>query len=101
MGFYISKTCDLISMHKQCLGESLCTLRTYICTCYIKQLVIKTRLFIHADIVALVSKFVVVAILSEWWSVPTTADHCGYIPGSSVQHCFSCIKNSAALKYIN
>ena len=72
MGFYISKTCDLVSMRKQCLGDSLCTLRTYICTCYIKQLAIKTRFFIHADIVAMVSEFVVVAILSEWWLVPTT-----------------------------
>ena len=40
------------------------------------------------DILVLISEFVVVAILSEcmvailseWWSVPTTADHCGYIP---------------------
>ena len=59
-------------MRKQSLGDSLCTLCTYICTCYIKQLTIKTRFFIHADIVALVSEFVVVAILSEWWLVPTT-----------------------------
>ena len=28
---------------------------------------------------------VVVAILFEWWSVPTTADHCGYIPDSSLK----------------
>ena len=30
-------------------------------------------------ILVLVSEFVVVVILSEWWSVPTTA---GHIPGS-------------------
>ena len=28
--------------------------------------------FIHGDILVLVSEFVVVVILSEWWSVPTT-----------------------------
>ena len=27
---------------------------------------------IHADILVLVSEFLMVAILSEWWSVPTT-----------------------------
>ena len=32
-------------------------------------------IFIHADILVLVSEFVVVVILSEWWSVPTTAGH--------------------------
>ena len=52
----------------------------YICMCCIKQLTIKTKFFTHADIVVLVSKFVVVSILSEWWSVPTTADHCRHIP---------------------
>ena len=31
-------------------------------------------------ILALASEFVVVAILSEWWSEPTTADDCGHIP---------------------
>ena len=30
-----------------------------------------------ADILVLVSEFLVVVILSEWWSVLTTADHCG------------------------
>ena len=49
----------------------------YIC---IKQLTIKTKFFIHADIVVLVSKFVAVSILSKWWSVTTTADHCRHIP---------------------
>ena len=31
--------------------------------------------FIDVDIEVLISEFVVVAILSQWWSVPTTADH--------------------------
>ena len=30
-------------------------------------------IFIGVDILVLISEFVVVAILSEWWSVPTTA----------------------------
>ena len=37
---------------------------------------------IHADVLVLVSEFVVVVILSEWWSVPITADHCGHISAS-------------------
>ena len=37
---------------------------------------------IHADILVLVSEFVVVVILSEWWSGLTTADHCGHIPAA-------------------
>ena len=38
---------------------------------------------INADILVLVSEFVVVVILSEWWrSVPITADHCGHISAS-------------------
>ena len=32
------------------------------------------------NILVLVSEFVVVVVLSEWWSRPTTADHCGHIP---------------------
>ena len=36
-------------------------------------------IFIGVDILVLISEFVVVVILSEWWSVPTTANHCGYI----------------------
>ena len=41
----------------------------------------KTRLsiFIHADILVLVSGFLVVVILSEWWLVPTTV-------GTSLAH---------------
>ena len=34
----------------------------------VNQLVIETK---HFDILVLVSKFIVVAIFSEWWSVPT------------------------------
>ena len=33
----------------------------------------------HAGILVLVSEFLVVVILSEWWLVPTTANHCGHI----------------------
>ena len=51
----------------------------YICMCCVNQLVIETKYFIHVDILVLVSEFVVVAIFSEWWSVPTTANHCGHI----------------------
>ena len=32
-----------------------------------------------------VSEFVVVDILSEWWSGPTTAGHCGHIPATASQ----------------
>ena len=38
--------------------------------------------FIHADIVVLVGKYVVV-ILFEYWSAPTTPDHYGHIFASS------------------
>ena len=40
-------------------------------------------ILIHADNLALVSEFVVVVILSEWWifyRVVAGADHCGHIP---------------------
>ena len=40
----------------------------------------KNKHFILADILVLVSEFVVVVILSEWWSGPTTANRCGHIP---------------------
>ena len=46
-------------------------------TFYVKWLA-KLNIFI---ILVLVSEFVVVAILAEWWLRPTTADHCGHIPG--------------------
>ena len=40
----------------------------YICMCCVNQLVIETKHFhIHVDILVLVSEFVVVVILSEWW----------------------------------
>ena len=45
---------------------------------YVKWLA-RLSIFICADILVLVSGFVVVVILSQWWSVPTTADHCGHI----------------------
>ena len=32
----------------------------------------RLSIFIHANILVLVSEFVVVVILSEWWSMPTT-----------------------------
>ena len=39
-----------------------------------------------------------VAVLSEWWLVPTTADHCGHIPADSeVQReveCTHCVHTS-------
>ena len=39
----------------------------------------KVSIFIHADILVLVSEFVVVVLLSEWWLF-STANHCGHIP---------------------
>ena len=61
-------------MLKLCLGFLVDTLF------YVKWLA-RLSIFNHADILVLASEFVVVVILSEWWSVPTTADHCGHIPG--------------------
>ena len=57
--------------------------------------------FIHADILVLVSELVVVVVLSEWWSVPTTV-------GTSltiklllrVNHCFWLKKVTDALATI-
>ena len=46
------------------------------CRHYVKWLAILT-IFI---ILVLVSECVVVAILSEWWLGPTTANHCGHTP---------------------
>ena len=40
----------------------------------------KTKHFIHADILVLVSELVVVVILSEWWSMLTTANRYRHIP---------------------
>ena len=59
-------------MLKLCLGILVDTL---LCVKWLARL----SIFIHADILVLVSEFVVVVFLSEWWSVPTTADHCGHI----------------------
>ena len=44
----------------------------------------RLSIYIHADNLVLVSEFVVVVILSEWWLVLTTANHCGHIPGMYV-----------------
>ena len=52
-------------MLKLCLGFLVDTL---FCVKWLARL----SIFIHADILVLVSEFVVVVILSEWWSVPTT-----------------------------
>ena len=52
-------------MLKLCLGFLIGTL---FCVKWLARL----SIFIHADILVLVSEFVVVVILSEWWSVPTT-----------------------------
>ena len=52
-------------MLKLCLGFLVDTLF------YVKWLA-RLSIFIHADILVLVSEFVVVVILSEWWLVPTT-----------------------------
>ena len=52
-------------MLKLCLGFLVNTL---FCVKWLARL----SIFIHADILVLVSEFVVVVILSEWWSVPTT-----------------------------
>ena len=59
---------------KLCLGFLVNTL-------FLVKWLARLSIFIHADILVLVSEFVVVAILSEWWSGPITADHCGHIPG--------------------
>ena len=52
---------------------------TYICVVY-SNWQLRLSIFIHVDNLALINDFVVVAILSEWWSVLTIADHCGHIP---------------------
>ena len=65
-------------MLKLCLGFLVDTL---FCVKWLTRL----SIFVHADILVLVSEFVVVVILSEWWSLPTTADHCGHIPGYCIK----------------
>ena len=48
-------------------------------------------IFIHADILVLISEFLVVVILSEWgfewWSMPITDNHCGHIPDKGTFVC--------------
>ena len=58
---------NLISMLKLCLGFLVDIL---FCVKWLARL----SIFIHADILVLVSEYVVVVILSEWCSVPTTVD---------------------------
>ena len=52
-------------MLKLCLGFLVGTLF------HVKWLA-RLNIFIHADVLVLVSEFIVVAILSEWWLVLTT-----------------------------
>ena len=59
-------------MLKLCLGFLVDTL---LCVKWLARL----SIFIHADILVQISEFVVVVILSEWWSVPTTADQLGHL----------------------
>ena len=55
---------------------------------YVKQLAIKTKYFIQLILfLILVSEFVVMAILSEWWSMPTTPNDCGHIPVIKILYC--------------
>ena len=56
---------NLISMLKLCLGFLVDTL---FCVKWLARL----SIFIHADILVLVSEFVVVVILSEQWLLPTS-----------------------------
>ena len=53
-------------------------IHTYVHISYVKELAIKTNCIF--GILVLASEFIVVATLSEWWSVSTTTDHCGHIP---------------------
>ena len=68
-------------MFKLCLGFYVDTL---LCVKWLAKL----SIFIHVDILVLFSEFVVVVILSEWWSVPTTV-------GTSLSYCDMCL-----LKYM-
>ena len=52
-------------MLKLCLGFLIDTL-------FCVKWLAKLRIYIHVDLLVLVSEFVVVVILSEWWLVPTT-----------------------------
>ena len=63
----------------------------YICVVLISWQ-LKLTIFIHGDILILVSEFLVVVILSEWWPVLITADRCRDIPGVCVCVCvFVCM----------
>ena len=62
-------------MLKLCLGFLVDTL---FCIKWLARL----SIFIHADILVLVSEFVVVVILSEWWSHPCSL-HCVHELSSS------------------
>ena len=53
----------------------------YICTYVLhKDWQLRLSIFIGVDILIMISEFVVVAILSEWWLVQYNADHRGHIP---------------------
>ena len=60
-----------VYMFALCLGFLVDTL---FCVKWLARL----SIFIHVDILVLVNEFVVVVILSEWWSVLTTANHCAW-----------------------
>ena len=68
---------NLVYMLKLCLGFLVDTL--LFCVKWLARL----RTFIYDDILVLVSEFVEVVILFQWWSVPTTTDNCGHIPDCS------------------
>ena len=55
----------------------------------------RLNIFIDVDILVLVSEFVVVAILSEWWLVPITADLCGQIPRVFISLAVKCWEQSS------
>ena len=65
-------------MLKLCLGFLVDTL-------FCVQWLARLSSFIDADILVLVSEFVVVVILSEWWSVHV--DHCGECSTKEVKRC--------------
>ena len=53
----------------------------------------KTKHFIHADILLLVSEFVAVVILSEWWSLYLNGGRCRPLPttvGTSLNDTCDC-----------
>ena len=64
---------NLISMFKLCLGF-------YVDTIFCVKWLAKLSIFIHADILVLVSEFVVVVILSEWWLFYLSGGRCRPLP---------------------